>query len=214
MTLAALRFLTRTMPASGLVILFLLGFSSPSFAQQTPPYRDAKLPIEQRIDDLLGRMTLEEKVAQMEGAWENLSFHKDPKTLIVDDKGNFMPDRAALLLKNGLGELSRPSEPIVNRGPRAMAEYTNTIQKWFLENTRLGIPVLFHEEMPSRTGGARRNVLSAGDRNGFHLGSGFGAASLFRHRRRGAFPWSGSLPCSGARFGSRPAMGPHGRDLW
>ena len=146
MTLAALRFLTRTMPASGLVILFLLGFSSPSFAQQTPPYRDAKLPIEQRIDDLLGRMTLEEKVAQMEGAWENLSFHKDPKTLIVDDKGNFMPDRAALLLKNGLGELSRPSEPIVNRGPRAMAEYTNTIQKWFLENTRLGIPVLFHEE--------------------------------------------------------------------
>jgi beta-glucosidase len=146
MTLAALRFPTRKTLLDGMVIFFLLGFASPSFAQKTPPYRDAKLPVEQRIDDLLGRMTLEEKVAQMEGAWENPDFHKDPKTSFVDDKGNFLPDRAAMLLKNGLGEYSRPSEPIINRGPRAMAEFTNTVQKWFLENTRLGIPVLFHEE--------------------------------------------------------------------
>ena len=146
MTLAAFRFRSRLTLSCGLAILFFLGFGAQSFAQQTPPYRDDKLPVEQRIDDLLGRMTLEEKVAQMEGAWENRDFHKDPQTMFVDDKGNFMPERAAVLLKNGLGEVSRPSEPIVNRGPRAMAEFTNTVQKWFLENTRLGIPVLFHEE--------------------------------------------------------------------
>jgi beta-glucosidase len=129
-----------------LVVLGLLSSGSRSFAQQTPPYRDPMLPVEQRIDDLLSRMTVEEKVAQLESAWENRQFHKDPQTMMVDDKGNFLPERAAALFKNGLGELSRPSEPTVARGPRQMAEFTNTVQKWFLENTRLGIPVLFHQE--------------------------------------------------------------------
>jgi beta-glucosidase len=110
---------------------------------QTPPYQNHNLPVEQRVADLLGRMTLEEKVAQLEGAWENRQFHSDPKTLFVDENGAFLPDRAAELIKNGLGEMSRPSE---NRGPRAMAEFTNTMQRWVKENTRLGIPVIFHEE--------------------------------------------------------------------
>ena len=63
--------------------------------------------------------------------------------LFVDDKGNFLPDNAATLLKNGIGEISRPSE---HRDPRVMVEFTNSIQKWVKENTRLGIPVLFHDE--------------------------------------------------------------------
>ena len=46
-------------------------------------------------------------------------------------------------MKNGLGEISRPSE---HRDPRVMVEFTNSIQKWVKENTRLGIPVLFHDE--------------------------------------------------------------------
>ena len=110
---------------------------------QTPPYRNSQLPVEQRVADLLSRMTLEEKVAQLEGAWENRQFHPDPKTLFVDDKGAFLPERAANLIKDGLGEMSRPSE---NRGPRDMAEFTNTMQRWVKEKTRLGIPVIFHEE--------------------------------------------------------------------
>ncbi len=112
-------------------------------AQAPPPYRDPRRPVEQRVADLLSRMTLEEKVAQMEGAWENRQFFSDPQSLFVDEQGNFLPERAAVLLKNGLGEISRPSE---NRGPRQEAEYTNTVQKWFKDNTRLGIPVLFHDE--------------------------------------------------------------------
>jgi beta-glucosidase len=114
--------------------------------QQPPanaPYRDPKLPVEQRIADLLSRMTLEEKVAQLEGAWENKQFFSDPNMLFVDDKGAFLPDHAAVLLKNGLGEISRPSE---HRDPRAMVEFTNSVQKWLKDNTRLGIPVLFHDE--------------------------------------------------------------------
>jgi beta-glucosidase len=114
--------------------------------QQPPanaPYRDPKLPVEQRIADLLSRMTLEEKVAQLEGAWENKQFFSDPNMLFVDDKGAFLPDHAAVLLKNGLGEISRPSEHL---DPRAMVEFTNSVQKWLKDNTRLGIPVLFHDE--------------------------------------------------------------------
>jgi beta-glucosidase len=112
-------------------------------AQETPAYRNPKLPVEQRVADLLSRMTLEEKVAQMEGAWENKNFHKDPQTMFVDQKGNFLPERAAALMKDGLGQISRPSE---GRGPREMAEYTNTVQRWMKESTRLGIPVMFHDE--------------------------------------------------------------------
>jgi beta-glucosidase len=113
-------------------------------AAQEPAYRNSHLPVEQRVADLLSRMTLEEKIAQMEGAWENRQFFPDPQMLFVDDHGAFLPERASVLLKYGLGEMSRPSE---NRGqPRAMAEFTNTLQRWVKENTRLGIPILFHEE--------------------------------------------------------------------
>ena len=99
--------------------------------------------------DLLSRMTLEEKIAQITSAWENRGFFTDPNTIFIDERGAFLPDHAAQLLKNGLGEISRPSEGRgagEGRSPREMAEFTNTVQKWVKENTRLGIPVLFHEE--------------------------------------------------------------------
>ncbi len=122
-------------------------FVAPAHSQQTSasplPYRDATLPVEQRLADLLGRMTLDEKIQQLQGSWQNPSQVHDPKLLFVGPKGEFLPGQAAILLKDGLGEMSRPSE---NRGPREMAQFTNAIQKWMKENTRLGIPVLFHEE--------------------------------------------------------------------
>lgn len=88
-------------------------------------------------------MNLEEKIAQLEGTWQNRGNQKNPDQLFVDEKGTFLPAPAAIVLKNGLGQMSRPSE---GRGPRAMAEFTNTVQKWTKENTRLGIPIFFHEE--------------------------------------------------------------------
>src|SRR5438552_8526525 len=114
-----------------------------AIAQDIPAYRDAKRSVEERVADLVARMTLEEKIAQLEGTWQNRGNLKDQNQLFVDEKGGFVPERARVVLKNGLGQMSRPSE---QRGPRAMAEFTNTMQKWMKENTRLGIPVLFHEE--------------------------------------------------------------------
>jgi len=116
-----------------------------SSAQEAPAYRNLQLPVEQRVADLLGRMTLEEKVAQLGGAWENRgSLPNVPESMFfVDQRGNLLPDRMASLLKNGLGQMSRPSE---QHGPREMAEFTNTLQHWMQDHTRLGIPVMFHEE--------------------------------------------------------------------
>ena len=113
-----------------------------SQTQNEPAYRDSHLPVEQRVADLLSRMTLQEKIAQLQGTWQNRSQMPE-SALFVDTTGKFIPDRAAPILKYGLGEMSRPSE---NRGPRQMAEFTNTIQTWIQQNTRLGIPILFHEE--------------------------------------------------------------------
>jgi beta-glucosidase len=127
----------------GWSFLSALIFAAGASAQAPWPYQDPKLPIERRLNDLVSRMTLEEKVAQLEGAWENRQFHKDPATMVVDDKGNFLAERAATLMKDGLGEMSRPSE---GRGPREMAEYTNAVQDWMKNHTRLGIPMLFHDE--------------------------------------------------------------------
>src|SRR5687768_13369048 len=65
------------------------------------PFRDPRLPVDQRVADLLGRMTLEEKVAQTQTLWVSNQFKS-----FADDKGNFSPDaKTQQLLKLGLGQL-------------------------------------------------------------------------------------------------------------
>ena len=116
-------------------------------AQDVMAYKNPELSVDQRVADLLARMMLEEKLAQIDSAWENRAFQREAQPFIVDEKGVFLPDAAKITLKNGIGQVSRPSEnPGGNGGPREMAELTNSIQKWVKENTRLGIPVMFHEE--------------------------------------------------------------------
>ena len=101
-----------------------------------PDYQDPALPIERRVDDLLARMTLEEKLAQMMCLWS-------AKGQITDQQGRFDPARAPRWFRTGIGRIERPSD---GHGARAEAEYTNAIQRWVRANTRLGIPVIFHEE--------------------------------------------------------------------
>ena len=92
--------------------------------------------------DLLSRMTLEEKAAQMVGVWQGKS------TTLVDEKGNFAFEKAKAHYKegHGLGQVGRPSDAGGGRNAREQAELTNAIQKFFIEHSRLGIPVIFHEE--------------------------------------------------------------------
>ena len=112
-------------------------------------YKKPSLSPERRVRDLLARMTVEEKAAQMMCVWQEKSAK------LVDARGNFDFAKAKAAFKNGhgLGQVGRPSDagskPTdagIGKNPRATAELTNAIQKFFIEHSRLGIPVIFHEE--------------------------------------------------------------------
>ncbi len=109
---------------------------------KVPDYKKPDLPSARRTWDLLSRMTLDEKAAQMVCIWQ-----KKPE-MLVDADGNFDEQKAKKAFRDGrgLGQVGRPSDAGKGKNAREMAELTNAIQKFFLENSRLGIPVIFHEE--------------------------------------------------------------------
>src|SRR5688572_9925488 len=119
---------------------FLLLASQVAAAQ--PTYRNPRLSVEQRVADLLLRMTLEEKAAQMLCVWQRKA------ALLLDVQGNFSLEKARANFGhgNGLGQVGRPSDAGGGKNARQMAELTNAVQKFFIEESRLGIPVVFHEE--------------------------------------------------------------------
>jgi beta-glucosidase len=92
-----------------------------------------------RIDDLMRRMTLEEKVRQLDmysGATALMSKHSDSTHAAPD--AVFLPPKAQLLWGNlGVGAIHD-----LNPTP----EQANAIQEWVISHNRLGIPVLFIEE--------------------------------------------------------------------
>jgi beta-glucosidase len=107
--------------------------------QAEPLYKRANAPIEARVNDLLRRMTLEEKVRQLDmfsGATALVDKHTDGTHAAQD--AVFLPDKAQSLL----GNLGAGSIHDLNPTP----EQANAIQKWVIEHNRLGIPALFIEE--------------------------------------------------------------------
>lgn len=87
------------------------------------------------VDELLGRMTLDEKLAQLGCVWV---------TAIVRDDG-FDRDAAATMLAHGIGHITRIGASTGLR-PAESAALMNEIQRFVVEETRLGIPVVVHEE--------------------------------------------------------------------
>src|SRR5690349_12057435 len=110
--------------------------------KKAPAYKNGNLPSAQRVKDLLSKMTLEEKAAQMVCIW------REKGDKLVDADGNFDHRKAKAAFSNGrgLGQVGRPSDAGKGKNARGMAELTNAIQKFFVEESRLGIPVIFHEE--------------------------------------------------------------------
>jgi beta-glucosidase len=102
-------------------------------------YKDARLPTEQRVSDLMSRMTLEEKVRQLDlysAATEIMSAHTDDTHATLD--AAFLPEKAKALW----GTLGVAAVHDLNATP----EQANAIQRWVISNNRLGIPALFIEE--------------------------------------------------------------------
>lgn len=109
-------------------------------AKNSADYRNRDLQVSERVSDLLSKMTLEQKIFQMHCVWEN------KKTYFLDEEGDFDEQKADRYLKQGFGQIGRPSDSGKGKNAREMAELTNTIQKYFIEKSELGIPVIFHEE--------------------------------------------------------------------
>ena len=108
----------------------LLALSSSAFAQASEalPYRDASRPVAERVRDLLGRMTLEEKF------WQLFMIPGD-----LDNPANdYSHGVFGLQISRGA---ATPTDPA-----RAHAERINAIQRYFVERTRLGIPIIPFEE--------------------------------------------------------------------
>ncbi|HEY5277356.1 MAG TPA: glycoside hydrolase family 3 N-terminal domain-containing protein, partial [Coriobacteriia bacterium] len=99
------------------------------------PYRDATLSIDERISDLLRRMTIEEKVAQLGSVW---SFE-------IVGIGTLNRERAGQLIGRGIGQITRLAGG-TNLEACEVAALANDVQRFLVEETRLGIPAIFHEE--------------------------------------------------------------------
>ena len=98
-------------------------------------FREATQPVEIRVQDLLTQMTLSEKVAQLGSAWV---FQ-----LLSDMK--FDSEKATKLMAEGIGQITRVAGASSLK-PTEGARVANQIQKYLVEETRLGIPALVHEE--------------------------------------------------------------------
>ena len=133
--------------AAGAILALALSLPAIHAQENQPQYRDPKQPVAARVADLVSRMTVEEKVAQIVGLWGD-------KELLLDDAGNFVPEKAAEQIPHGIGHVARPSDNFgrVERGvepghtARETVELVNAIQRWLVEETRLGIPAIMHEE--------------------------------------------------------------------
>lgn len=100
-----------------------------------PAYRDPSLTAERRVEDLLKRMTVQEKIAQLGCAWS---------TALVQD-GAFSEERAREHLAAGTGHVTRIGASTGLR-PAESARFANEIQRYLVERTRLGVPAIVHEE--------------------------------------------------------------------
>jgi len=140
--------LQKLLVVGGLLSGLLLTCSSPLWAQasaELPVYLDAKRSVEERVDDLLSRMTLKEKVGQL-----NLPC------VYVDQLGKTIPEKLNACKKFAAGSYTDEIGPgsgfftladtILHDGVEQQVEYFNELQKIAVTQTRLKIPLLEDEE--------------------------------------------------------------------
>lgn len=115
-----------------LIFGFVL-FSSEINAQQ-PDYKNKALPEEKRVKDLLSRMTLKEKVAQL------LTIR--PNKILKDNKALEDPKKMDAFLKNGLGMVN----PYFQLTNAEVYDFHTKVQDYLMNKTRLGISTIFIDE--------------------------------------------------------------------
>lgn len=121
-------------------------------AAQTPVYKQSDAPVEARVADLLSRMTIEEKAGQLlcPMGWEMYVKSPDGSVGVSDE---FRRQNSAGMPRGSYWAVLR-ADPWTQKtletglSPRQSAEALNALQKYAVDSTRLGIPILFAEELP------------------------------------------------------------------
>jgi beta-glucosidase len=98
-------------------------------------YLDSTMPPDARAQDLLGRMTLDEKMAQIGSFW----------AMEVLEGRQFSSGKAEALMRDGIGGVSRVGVGTTLE-PAEIAVFVNGLQRYLVEKTRLKVPALVHEE--------------------------------------------------------------------
>lgn len=119
------------------IIALLVAGSSCMNEDSIPPYKNPELSVDKRVEDLLGRMTLEEKFWQMIMLPGNDMATPEDKEKFKNGIFGLGYEAAEAVDSAGIGE---------NRIAIATARRNNRVQKYFVEETRLGIPVFFYNE--------------------------------------------------------------------
>ncbi len=118
--------------------------SRPVLDQDTHPWRDASRSVAERVADLLGRMTLAEKAAQLTSLWLG---HQPRDSQVAPMQGELRAPEAPLaeLIGDGLGQLTRVfgTRPVP---PRDAVGTLRELQSQIVAASRFGIPAVAHEE--------------------------------------------------------------------
>ncbi|MBR7012773.1 MAG: glycoside hydrolase family 3 C-terminal domain-containing protein [Muribaculaceae bacterium] len=114
------------------------------------PYRDANLPVEQRVEDLLSRMTLEEKAGQLVCLMGWDSYQINGKKVTTSEKFRHEVDSLHVGMYWAVFRADPWTQKTIANGlnPALAAEAANAMQRYAIENTRLGIPIFLAEEAP------------------------------------------------------------------
>lgn len=130
------------------VILLLLAFTIQAASHY--PYRDASLPIEQRVEDLLSRMTLEEKVGQLLCLMGWNSYQIEGKKVGISEKFRNEVDSLHVGMYWAVFRADPWTQKTIANGlnPELAAKAANAMQRYVIEHSRLGIPLFIAEEAP------------------------------------------------------------------
>lgn len=117
---------------------------------KNPSYKNPSLPIEQRLDDLISRMTIEEKIGQLRItlAWNYYQRKENKVKLSEEFKKDITEKHIGMLWGVYRADPWTQKSLINGLNPKLAAQFSNMMQKYIMENTRLGIPIFLAEEAP------------------------------------------------------------------